>query len=53
MQINYLDDSDINGFEILVNARSLTKCLTMEASDQRQKANTCYTAAAAFLDTGT
>jgi len=49
-QINYLEASDINGFEIQVNKKSLIKCLTMEASNREEKTNTCYTGAATYLN---
>lgn len=51
-QINYLEDSDINGFEIQVNAETLVKCITMESSDLEEKINTCHTGAVTYLGPG-
>ncbi|XP_037075076.1 protein eiger-like [Pollicipes pollicipes] len=51
-QINYFDVSDLNGFEIRVDSRPIVTCLTMEGSDNKQKANTCHTSAATYLNSG-
>ena len=51
-QINYLEDNDINAFEIQVNARSVAKCIAMEASDLEEKINTCHTGAVTYLGPG-
>ncbi|XP_037088890.1 uncharacterized protein LOC119109379 [Pollicipes pollicipes] len=51
-QINHIEEHDVNGFEIQVNAQSLVKCITTEASKLRNKTNTCFTGAAIYLNQG-
>ena len=43
-QINYLDDHDVNAFQILVNSSPWLMCTTMTHTPRATtKANTCYT----------
>merc|ERR1719431_796243 len=52
-QINYLDDNDVNAFQIVVNDSPFLLCTTMTHTPQATtKANTCYTGAVKFLEQG-
>ena len=43
-QINYLDESDVNGFQIYVNDSPIFLCTAMtHTPTATTKANTCYT----------
>ena len=44
LQINYLDESDVNGFQIYVNDSPIFLCTVMtHTPTATTKANTCYT----------
>ncbi|XP_023328572.1 protein eiger [Eurytemora carolleeae] len=52
-QINYLDEHDVNGFQIYVNETPFVLCTTMTHTPQQTtKVNTCYTGGVVFLEQG-
>jgi len=52
-QINYLDDNDVNAFQIVVNDSPFLLCTTMTHTPHHTtKANTCYTGGVKFLEQG-
>jgi len=52
-QINYLDESDVNGFQIYVNDSPTFLCTAMTHTPTlTTKANTCYTGGVTFLEHG-
>jgi len=52
-QINYLDESDVNGFQIYVNDSPIFLCTAMtHTPTATTKANTCYTGGVTFLEHG-
>merc|ERR1711973_847304 len=52
-QINYLDDHDVNAFQILVNSSPWLMCTTMTHTPRATtKANTCYTGGVRYLEQG-
>jgi len=52
-QINYLDNHDVNAFQIMVNNSPWLMCTTMtHTPSPTTKANTCYTGGVRFLEQG-
>eukprot|EP00092_Neocalanus_flemingeri_P070006 GFUD01085873.1.p1 GENE.GFUD01085873.1~~GFUD01085873.1.p1 ORF type:complete len:450 (+),score=118.05 GFUD01085873.1:121-1470(+) len=52
-QINYLDNHDVNAFQIVVNDSPFLLCTTMTHTPHHTtKANTCYTGGVKFLEQG-
>jgi len=52
-QINYLDEHDVNAFQIYVNDDPFLLCTTMTHTPHfTTKANTCYTGGVVFLEQG-
>merc|ERR1712209_266780 len=52
-QINYLDNHEVNAYQILVNDSPWLMCTTMtHTPDPTTKANTCYTGGVRFLEQG-
>jgi len=52
-QVNYLDEHDVNAFQIYVNKEPFVMCTTMTHTPQyTTKANTCYTGGVMFLEKG-
>jgi len=52
-QINYLDDHDVNAFQIMVNKSPWLMCTTMTHTPRATtKANTCYTGGVRYLEQG-
>jgi len=52
-QINYLDDHDVNAFQIVVNDSPFLLCTTMTHTPHpTTKANTCYTGGVKYLEQG-
>ena len=52
-QINYLDNHEVNSFQILVNNIPWLTCTTMtHTPSPTTKANTCYTGGVRFLEQG-
>lgn len=52
-QINFLDDHDVNAFQIIVNDSPFLLCTTMTSTPHpTTKANTCYTGGVKFLEQG-
>jgi len=52
-QVNYLDENDVNAFQILVNGNSHFLCTVMTHTNYAiSKANTCYTGGVVYLEEG-
>ena len=52
-QINYLDNHEVNSFQILVNNLPWLTCTTMtHTPSPTTKTNTCYTGGVRFLEQG-
>jgi len=52
-QVNYLDEHDVNAYQIYVNDNAFVMCTTMTHTPQyTTKANTCYTGGVVFLEQG-
>merc|ERR1719228_137273 len=52
-QINFLDNHDVNAFQVIVNDSPFLLCTTMTHTPHpTTKANTCYTGAVKFLEQG-
>ena len=50
-QINYLDEHDVNAFQVMVNNDPYLLCTTMTHTGHSvSKANTCYTGGVVFLE---
>lgn len=50
-QVNYLDEHDVNAFQVYINEDPYLLCTTMtHTRHPTTKANTCFTSAVAFLE---
>jgi len=53
-QVNYLDENDVNAFQVTLNGEAQFLCTTMTHTGQItvSKANTCYTGGVAYMEAG-
>lgn len=52
-QVEYLDNHEVNGYEVYLNNEPFISCVTSTHSlKERKKHNTCYTAAVVYIEDG-